>query len=156
MKEMTDRPSANFTASKVLSILAVGWFGYMTFMVWDWFSLGYINAILPAWNSAFTFGVVLIAIQLFRDREWARRWMQGAALCTAIMNLLSALKPGLEIYWLGVTVLGLCALTLHLAREDFGSRDDGTPPGPLARTLGMAALVGTVLIAVMPTATFLP
>ncbi|MFN0246909.1 MAG: hypothetical protein ACKV2T_08365 [Kofleriaceae bacterium] len=154
--QLTDKPTAAFTASKVLSILALGWFGYMSYLVWSWFALGFLNAVLPVWNSLFALGVAAIAVQLFRHREWARRWMQGAVLCTGIMNLLNAMKPGLEVYWIGVAVLGLCGLTLHLAREDYGSRDEGAAPGQIARALGMAALIGTVVIAIMPTSMFVP
>lgn len=152
----TDKPSVAFIASKVLAILAIGWFGYMSYLVWSWYSLGFLNPILPAWNSLFTLGVVAIVVQLFRHREWARRWMQGAVLCTGIMNALSAMKPGLEVYWIGVAVLGLCGAALHVSREDYGSRDDGTAPGTTARALGMLALIGTILIAVIPTSAFLP
>ncbi len=145
-----DKPGSAFIASKVLAIAAVGWLCYMSYVVWDLQAQGFINALIPVWNSLFTAGVLLIVIQLFRDREWARRWLQGAALCTAIMNLLVAVKPGGEMYWIGVAVLGICGWSLSVAREDYVSRDDGTPPGPLARGLGMAALVGTIVIAVLP------
>lgn len=146
----TDRPSTAFTTSKVLALATIGWLGFMTYLTWGWFSEGYLNAVLPVWNAAFLGGIVLIVIQLFRHREWARRWLQGATLCTAIMNFLTAMKPGGDIFWIGVTILGLCGWSLHVAREDYGARDDGTPPGPLARALGMAALAGTILIAVAP------
>jgi hypothetical protein len=152
----TDKPSIAFLASKALSVAAIGWLGYMCFIVWDLQAQGYINALIPTWNTLFATGVVLIVIQLFRHREWARRWMQGAALCTAIMNLLVAVKPGGETYWIGVVVLGLTGWSLHAAREDYGARDDGSQPGKLARTLGMAALIGTIFVAVMPSSTFAP
>ena len=145
-----DKPSSSFTASKVFSIAALGWLGYMTYVAWHLHALGFINALIPTWNVLFTAGMVLVVVQLFRHREWARRWMQGAALCTAIMNLLVAIKPGGETYWIGVAILGFAGWSLHAAREDYVSRDDGTPPGRLARTLGIAALLGTVLIAVLP------
>jgi hypothetical protein len=146
-----DKPSSAFLASKALSIAALGWLGYMSYVVWDLHALGLINTLIPIWNTMFAVGVVLIVVQLFRHRDWARRWMQGAALCTAIMNLLVAVKPGGETYWIGVAVLGFCGWSLHAAREDYGSRDDGTPPGRIARTLAMAALLGTIMIAVLPT-----
>ncbi len=152
----SDKPTSAFHASKVFAILSLGWFGYMSYLPWSWYADGWINAILPVWNTAFSVGMALIVIQLFRHREWARRWCQSAALATAIMNALNAMKPGRETYWIGVAVLGLLGWALHVAREDYGSRDDGTPAGMVARTLGIAALVGTVLIMVVPTSTFAP
>lgn len=152
--KVEDKPSTAYATSKVLALAAIGWLGYMSYVVWDLHAQGFLNALLPAWNTAFAVGVALIVVQLYRDREWARRWMQSAALCTAIMNLLVAIKPGGEMYWIGVAVLGLTAWQLHAAREDYGSRDDGTPPGTLARALGMAALVGTIFVAVLPSTTW--
>jgi hypothetical protein len=149
--EPTAKPSSAFIASKVLAIAALGWLGYMTYVVWDLHAQGYINALIPTWNAMFAAGMGLVVLQLFRHREWARRWLQGAALMTALMNAMVAIKPGGETYWAGVVILGMCGWSLSAAREDYGSRDDGTPPGKLARMLGMAALLGTILIAVLPT-----
>lgn len=147
---MPDKTSSAFIISKVLAIAAIGWLGYMCYVVWDLHAQGYINALMPVWNSLFAVGILLVVIQLHRHREWARRWMQGAALATGVMNLLVAVKPGGEMYWIGVVLLGFCGWSLHAAREDYGSRDDGTPPSKLTRTLGMAALLGTIVVAVLP------
>lgn len=151
-----DRPTSAFHASKVLAVLAIGWFGYMAYQVWSWYAEGWLNAVLPIWNTAFATGMALIVVNVFRHREWARRWLQGAAVATAIMNGLSAVKPGLEMYWIGVAVLGFLGWSLHVAREDYVSRDSGSAPGPLARALGMAAVIGTVVILVVPSSTFAP
>lgn len=156
MNEPTmDKPSSAFVASKGIAILAIGWFGYMAYLPWSWYAQKWINALLPVWNTMFGLGVVLIVVQLYRNREWARRWLQSAALATAIMNGINAMKPGLEMYWIGVVVLGFLGWSLHAAREDYVSRDSGTPPGMIARTFGMAILVGTIIILVLPSSTYL-
>lgn len=154
--QVEDKTSSAFPASKALAIAALGWFGYMAYLPWSWYANEWINAIIPLWNTAFAVGVALIVVQLFKHREWARRWLQSAALATAIMNGLTAVKPGMERYWLGVAILALLGWSLHVAREDYGSRDTGSQPGPLARKLGLFALAGTILIAVMPVSTFAP
>ena len=143
-------PGTAFRASKLLALAALGWFGYMVVFVARIYAAGGINLVLPIWNALFAAGMTACVVELYRDREWARRLLQSAVLLTGFMNVLVAVKPGGDHYWIGVVILGMCGWALHVAGPEYRARDLGVRPGIVAKAVSWAAVIGSVIIAVIP------
>lgn len=140
-------PPANSTtllATRAAAVTLIGWLGVMAGLAWKNYADGYVDTLLPAWNTVVVFGMVPIAVGVFRRRIWAQRWVLGTSMLTAMSLGMQASRSDSTLLWVGALLLGGVAIVMAKTKHVF--RHDDSHRGTLAQVIAMVALIGSVLV----------
>lgn len=140
------RATAALQLARLLTIAVAGWVVVMAYVTWGHYRDGYMDALLPAWNSAFAVGVGAIAYGVLMRRRWALRWAAGVAIFNGLSNVHTAATSGVEWLWIGVALHALCAIALFSARQKFVDGPNDGRNARLGHVLSTLAVAGTIYV----------
>jgi hypothetical protein len=133
-------------AARVLSVLLLGWLGVLAVLAWLSYREGYVDLVLPVWNSIFILGIVPIVSGIFARRLWAQRWVAGIATWTGVTTAWGAMRSESALLWAGAVLLLVVVVTLRRAAHVFNDSDGNR--GRVQRTIAMLAVIGSVVVTI--------
>jgi hypothetical protein len=133
-------------ASRVLSILLLGWMAVLAGLAWLSWHDGWTDLVLPVWNTLLVPAFVPIVTGIFARRLWAQRWVVGISTLTGISTAWSAMRSDSMLLWGGAILLGVIALVVRRATHVFNDSDYNR--GRVQRAIATVALIGSVVITI--------
>lgn len=131
-------------ATRAAAVIFIGCLGLLAALAWKNYADGYVDTLLPAWNTVVMFGMVPIAVGVFRRRIWAQRWVLCTAALTALSLGMSASRSGSTVLWTGALLLGAVAIVMAKTKDVF--RHDDSHRGTLPQVIAMVALIGSFVV----------
>lgn len=131
-------------ATRVAAVVLVGWLATLAVFTWLAYREGYVDTLLPAWNTLFVVGTLPVVAGVFARRMWAQRWAFGIALFTGLGNALQASRADSNLLWIGALLLGAVVIVFAKARPIF--RHDASHRGTLAQLIATIVTVGSIFI----------
>lgn len=131
-------------ATRAATVVSIGWLCVLAVLAWMSYREGYVDTLVPTWNSLAVLGMVPIAVGVFRRRLWAQRWVLGTSALTALANVTQASRSNSSLLWVGAALLAASAIVMVVTRSIF--RHDDAHRGTLAQLVAMAVLIGSVVV----------
>ena len=132
--------------AKLMAVATLGWLGVQAYLGWVAYHDGYIDSLVPIWNSAVVAGTAWVVLGIFRHKMWAQRWAVGIAFFTAINLVLHATRANdAGILWVGAVVLLVAALAIGAAGAWFTEKTTVSPG--VQRAIAVIALVASIAVA---------
>lgn len=130
--------------ARILSLAMVGWLCVLAALSWIAYRDGYVDTLLPIWNSVFVVGTLPIVSGVFARRLWAQRWVVGISAFTALGNAYQASRADSTLLWFGAALLTVVAFMVGRAKPVFNDSDGNR--GRVQQLIAWVVTIGSVIV----------